>query len=142
MADKISKERRSSNMSAIRSTGTKPELLVRRLLHSMGYRYRLHRKDLPGKPDIVISSRRSIIEVRGCFWHQHPNPKCTDARLPSSNLGYWGDKLRRNVARDEANFLALTDAGWKVLVVWECEVASLDLRERIIYFLGPPGAKP
>lgn len=142
MADKISKERRSANMSAIRSKGTKPELLVRRILHSMGYRYRLHRKDLPGKPDIVLPSRRAAIEVRGCFWHQHPDPQCRDARPPSSNLSYWGEKLRRNVARDEANLLALREAGWRVLIIWECEVGAGDLRQRLTKFLGAPRTGP
>jgi DNA mismatch endonuclease (patch repair protein) len=139
MADKISKERRSANMSAIRSKGTAPELSVRRTLYSMGYRYRLHRKDLPGKPDIVLSSRRAIIEIRGCFWHQHPDPLCKDARRPSSNLSYWDEKLSRNIARDEANLSSLAAAGWKVLVIWECEVGRSDLRQRLSNFLDPLG---
>jgi DNA mismatch endonuclease (patch repair protein) len=136
MADKISRERRSANMSAIRSKGTKPELLVRRLLHSMGYRFRLHRKDLPGKPDIVFGPRRAIIDVRGCFWHQHPDANCKDARPPSSNEGYWTDKLARNVQRDEMNLAALQAAGWRVLVVWECEATSELLGARLREFLN------
>ena len=138
MADKISRERRSANMSAIRSKGTKPELLVRQLLHRLGYRYRLHRKDLPGKPDIVFGSRRKAIEVRGCFWHQHPDPTCRDARPPSSNQDYWGTKLQRNIDRDAANLSALEEAGWSVLVIWECEVASPRLEDRLLDFLGAP----
>ena len=138
MADKISRERRSANMSAIRSKGTKPELTVRRVLHSMGYRYTLHRKDLPGKPDLVFTGRRAIVEIRGCFWHQHPDPNCKDSRPPSSNESYWSGKLTRNVERDKANIAALEGAGWRVLVIWECEVDSKDLTPRLQGFLGPP----
>ncbi|UUR08283.1 very short patch repair endonuclease [Sphingomonas glaciei] len=139
MADKISKERRSANMSAIRSKHSKPEMQVRRLLHSLGYRFRLHRKDLPGKPDIVLPGRQAVIEVRGCFWHVHPDPKCKDARPPASNKGYWSSKLGRNVQRDAANLAALEALGWRVLVLWECEVASPDLAARLSHFLNPTG---
>ena len=94
MADKISKTRRSANMAAIRSKDTSPELIVRRLVHSLGYRYRLHRHDLPGKPDLVFGPRRKIIFVHGCFWHMHPKANCLDARLPKSNTGYWAAEAR------------------------------------------------
>jgi DNA mismatch endonuclease (patch repair protein) len=137
MTDKISRERRSANMSAIRGKGTKPELLVRRLLHRLGYRYRLHRKDLPGRPDIVFLKRRKAIEVRGCFWHQHPDPSCRKARQPASNEAFWNEKLRRNVERDAANLKRLGDAGWEVLVLWECELSATDLAPRLTNFLGP-----
>ena len=129
-------EHRSWNMSRIRSKNTKPEMAVRRLVHSMGYRYRLHRKDLPGKPDLVFGPTKKIIEVRGCYWHAHLryDPGCREARSASkSNTGYWGPKMDRNVARDVANLEALQALGWSVLVIWECElrdVASVEVRVR------------
>lgn len=126
-------------MAAIKSKGTKPEMRVRRLLHALGYRFRLHRADLPGKPDVVFSSRRSVIEVRGCFWHQHPDPSCASAHRPKSNSGYWGPKLERNQARDEANLRALEALGWRVLVLWDCELQDPSLEQRLQDFLGPPG---
>ena len=136
MADKISREKRSENMRQIRSRNMKPEMQVRRLIHSMGYRYRLHKKDLPGKPDIVFGPRRKVIFVHGCFWHQHSDPSCLDGRKPKSNTGYWVPKLKRNVERDQENQNRLEELGWKVLVVWECEVSAEDsLRERIQAFL-------
>ena len=124
-------------MARIRSKDMKPELLVRRLVHSLGYRYRLHRKDLPGKPDLVFGPRRKVIFVHGCFWHLHPDPNCIDARLPKSNTEYWKPKLLRNVERDKQHAKALNAAGWKSLVIWECETKDLGtLRSRIIQFLG------
>lgn len=106
-------------MRAIRSKGMKPELLVRRIAHRMGFRFRLHRKDLPGKPDLAFLGRRKAILVHGCFWHQHPG--CRGGRTPSSNRGYWEPKLRRNVERDQRNLQELERMGWRSLVVWECE---------------------
>lgn len=136
MADKISKERRSQNMRAIRSKDMKPEMLVRRFVHGLGYRYRLHRKDLPGKPDLVFGPRRKVIFVHGCFWHQHSAAICLDGRKPKSNLGYWGPKLRRNIERDVENQEKLEDMGWNVLVIWECETKNLSLiGDRIRAFL-------
>ena len=129
-------------MAAIKSKGTKPEMAVRRLLHAMGYRFRIHRPDLPGKPDIVLPSRRSIVEVRGCFWHQHPDPDCTNARRPKSNSGYWNPKLERNQSRDAANLRSLEGLGWRVLVLWECELGDPALGERLAAFLGPPIVRP
>lgn len=127
-------------MRAIRSTGMKPELAVRRLVHSMGYRYRLHRKDLPGKPDLVFGPRRKVIFVHGCFWHQHSDPGCKIARMPKSKPDYWKPKLARNVERDRQHQAELEANGWSVLIVWECETKanrvdrlSLVLRE----FLEP-----
>lgn len=134
--DKLTPERRSANMRAIRSKGMKPELLVRRLVHKLGYRFRLHRKDLPGKPDLAFVGRRKAIFVHGCFWHQHPDPRCVDARLPKSKLDYWIPKLERNVARDEAQALLLKERGWKVLTVWDCETKDTSqLSSRIQDFL-------
>lgn len=121
MPDNISKERRSENMRRIRSKDMKPEMVVRRLVHGMGYRYRLHRKDLPGKPDLVFPSRKKVIFVHGCFWHQHGDPECKIARRPKSNLDYWNPKLDRNVNRDAQNQAELREAGWEYLIVWECE---------------------
>lgn len=116
--DKLTAERRSDNMRRIRSADTKPELVVRSLIHQLGYRFRLHRKDLPGKPDIVFPGRKKVIFVHGCFWHQHPG--CREGRVPSSRIGYWRPKLKRNRTRDAENQARLRDQGWDVLVVWEC----------------------
>lgn len=123
-------------MRAIRSKGMKPELAVRRLVHAMGYRYRLHRHDLPGRPDMIFPGRRKIIFVHGCFWHQHPDSDCKLAHRPRSNLEYWGPKLRRNQERDAAHRERLAELGWDVLLIWECEVkAGDDLAGRIKSFL-------
>lgn len=127
MADRLSQERRSWNMSRIRSKGMKPEIIVRRLVHGMGYRYRLHRKDLPGKPDLVFGPRRKAMFVHGCFWHQHVDPACKIARMPKSNLDYWQPKLERNCARDQEHTEALIEDGWQVLTVWECEALDKQL---------------
>ena len=124
MADTVPPKRRSEIMSGIRSKGMKPEMTVRQLLHSMGYRYRLHRRDLPGKPDLVFPARRKVIFVHGCFWHQHADPRCRIVRRPKSNRDYWLPKLERNVARDAENRARLEELGWEVLVIWECEVRA------------------
>lgn len=121
MTDNISPTRRSANMRAIRSKDMQPEMKVRSIAHAMGYRFRLHRKDLPGKPDMVFPSRRAVIFIHGCFWHQHPAPNCKDARPPKSNTAYWHPKLARNQARDGEHIAALQAQGWRVLVIWECQ---------------------
>lgn len=122
MVDNLSPEYRSENMRRIKSKGMKPEMLVRRLVHGMGYRYRLHSPHLPGKPDLVFVSRHKVIFVHGCFWHLHGDPNCPDRRgEPRSNVDYWKPKLARNKQRDAANIAALEAAGWDVLVIWECE---------------------
>ena len=113
-------------MSRIRSEGMKPEMAVRRLVHSMGYRYRLHRKDLPGKPDLTFGPRRKVIFVHGCFWHQHADPECRIARIPKSRPGYWLSKLARNKERDQAALAALRELDWKVFTVWECQIKCGD----------------
>ncbi|MBM85283.1 MAG: very short patch repair endonuclease [Rhodospirillaceae bacterium] len=137
MADKISKERRSWNMSRIRSKDMKPEMVVRRLVHGMGYRYRLHRKDLPGKPDLVFGPRRKAIFVHGCFWHQHGDPECKISRIPRSRPEYWITKLERNKDRDTCNIEALHAEGWRTLVVWECRTKDTEkLRQQIHNFLS------
>jgi len=111
---------RSENMRRIRSKGMLPELAVRSMVHRMGYRFRLHRKGLPGKPDLVFLSRRKVIFVHGCFWHSHRG--CTMAHKPKTNADYWGPKLQRNRTRDKKNLSVLTALGWKPLVIWECEL--------------------
>jgi len=135
--DKVSKETRSANMRAIRSKDMKPELAVRRLAHAMGYRYRLHRKDLLGKPDMVFPCRRAVIFVHGCFWHQHPDPACKSAHQPKSNTDYWRPKLARNQERDSQNEAALLAQGWRVLVIWECQTKDMDaIKQTLKAFLG------
>ena len=137
MTDKLTKDRRSANMAAIRSKDMKPELIVRRLVHAMGYRYRLHRKGLPGKPDLAFGPKRKVIFVHGCFWHQHDKADCLDGRLPKSNTGYWGPKLQRNAERDQRNLAELSKLGWDALVIWECETKDSDaLRRRLRKFLN------
>ncbi len=117
--DTVSKEVRSRNMSAIRSKNTNPETVVRSLLFALGYRYRLHRKDLPGKPDIILKKHNTVIFVHGCFWHQHK--ECKRANIPKSNKKYWIPKLERNVERDKINKRELNRLGWNVITIWECE---------------------
>lgn len=121
--DKLSPERRSANMRQIRSGNTSPELVLRRLLHSKGYRFRLHRKDLAGRPDLVFASRRKVIFVHGCFWHQHA--ECREGRVPGSRPEYWIPKLKRNKERDNHNVSTLKEQGWQVLIVWECELRDV-----------------
>ena len=133
--DKISTERRSANMRRIRSKNTSPELALRRLIHRLGYRFRLHRKDLAGRPDIVFPGRRKVIFVHGCFWHQHFG--CREGRIPGSRLDYWAPKLKRNQIRDAVSLACLEGQGWKVLVVWECELKnSQPLIKTLKRFLG------
>ncbi len=122
--DTISPKRRSTNMGAIKSKNTKPEMIVRHVAYSLGYRYRLHVKSLPGKPDLVFKSKRKTVFVHGCFWHQHKKEKCLDSHTPHSNLNYWLPKLSKNVNRDENNIRELKKNGWDVLVVWECETKN------------------
>jgi|ERR1035438_844814 DNA mismatch endonuclease (patch repair protein) len=133
--DKISTERRSANMRRIRSKDTSPEIALRRLIHGLGYRFRLHRKDLPGRPDIVFPGRRKVIFAHGCFWHQHPG--CREGRVPSSRLDYWAAKLERNQVRDTESRALLEEQGWRVLVVWECELKDVAAVSRTVKrFLG------
>jgi len=123
--DTLSRKERSQRMSLIRNRDTKPELLVRRLVHGCGFRYRLHRTDLPGKPDLVFPSRKKVIFVHGCFWHRHP--ACGLARLPKSRVSFWVPKLEGNRRRDLKNIRNLKKLGWAAEVIWECE--TKDLRE-------------
>lgn len=128
MADNVTKETRSRIMSAIKGSNTKPEVLVRRWLHALGYRFRIHVKGLPGKPDIVMPSRRAVVNVNGCFWHMHD---CEGFRMPRSNVSFWREKFSRNRERDEANREALLGMGWKVVNVWECAVKAGDCSDVI-----------
>lgn len=131
---KESPELRSRIMRAVKSRDTAPELLVRRLAHSMGYRFRLHRKDLPGNPDLVFPRLRKIIFVHGCFWHGHSCER--GARVPKGNREYWVTKIARNLKRDRAAQEALTALGWKITVLWECELRNTtDIRRRLHRFL-------
>lgn len=118
--DRISPEERSRIMSHIRSKDTKPEKRLRSLLHRLGFRFRLHRKDLPGTPDIVLPKYRTVIFVHGCFWHQHPG--CKKATLPRSNVEFWKNKLEKNIERDKEVEKKLIETGWNVIVIWECEI--------------------
>ena len=117
--DRLTPEQRSAVMSRIRGKDTKPELVVRRLAHAMGYRFRLNRRDLPGSPDLVFPGRRKVIFVHGCFWHGHD---CRKANLPRTRTDYWATKIQRNRMRDAASLNALQELSWEVLVIWECEM--------------------
>ena len=117
-------EQRSRNMSAIKSKNTKPEIRVRKILHSMGYRFRLHSKDLPGSPDIVLPKYKTVIFVHGCFWHRHEN--CKYASTPKTRQEFWEAKFRENINRDKLNQENLSLKGWKIIIVWECEIKDKD----------------
>lgn len=121
MVDVFSKEKRSEVMSKIRSTDTKPEMRIRKGLHVLGFRYRLHDKRLPGRPDIVLPRFKTVIQVRGCFWHGH---NCIDGHIPKSRKKYWEPKLIKNIERDRKNDKLLKEMGWDVIVAWECKSAS------------------
>lgn len=120
MVDKLTPERRSWNMSRIRSKDTKPEIIVRSLLHRMGFRFRINRRDLPGKPDIVLPKYKTVVFVHGCFWHRHDG--CKRASIPETRRQFWDGKFNDNVRRDRRNKRLLRLAGWRVIVIWECEV--------------------
>lgn len=128
---------RSALMSRVGQKNTKPELIVRRLLHGLGYRYRLHRKDLPGTPDICFPSRKKVIFVHGCFWHRHEG--CRRTTTPKTRTSFWKNKFRENIARDRLKVDALQKLGWSVLTVWECETENekSELADRLIDFLSP-----
>jgi len=133
--DTLSPTERSERMSRIRNAGTKPEIHLRHLIHAMGFRYRLHVAGLPGTPDLVFPGRGKIIFMHGCFWHRHPKPSCKLARMPKSRLKFWRPKLEQNRERDLKAQRALRRAGWKVLVIWECDIKSVKLADTIRGFL-------
>lgn len=140
MSDPLTARQRSELMSRIRSKDTKPEMLVRRLVHGMGYRYRLHAKELPGRPDLVFRPRRKAIFVHGCFWHRHEG--CPANRLPTARYDFWRRKLNGNVRRDRRNEAALERMGWDCLVIWECQTKDLDrVALTVRRFLGPAGGQ-
>lgn len=134
--DTLTPKQRSERMSRVRGADTKPEMAVRSLVHSMGYRYRLHTTTIPGKPDLAFASRKKVIFVHGCFWHRHDAQGCKLARLPKSRLDFWLPKLDANVARDAKIRARLGESGWDVLTLWECEVRDVEaLRKTIKGFL-------
>lgn len=136
MPDSFPAEVRSKIMARVRQKGTRPEMTVRRALHRLGYRYRLHLGDLPGRPDLAFPSRRKVLFVNGCFWHWHSG--CPRARVPSSNPDFWLAKLERNRQRDAESVVALRELGWESLTVWECELRDMEKTIAcIISFLGP-----
>ena len=138
MADTVSPQTRSRIMARVKSKGMKPEMKVRRLLHGLGYRYRLHRADLPGRPDLVFPARHKVVFVNGCFWHNHEG--CPRVRIPTTNRDYWIAKLERNHVRDARNVVLLQEQGWESLTVWECELKDLTATaERLVTYLGNPG---
>jgi len=134
MADTVTKQQRSRIMAAVKSKDTTPEMIVRRLVHSLGYRYRLHVASLPGKPDLAFPRLRAIIEVRGCFWHGH---QCGRCRIPSTHRRYWVQKIQGNYDRDRRATRELRRRGWRVLTIWECQVSDLErTRNKIVAFLA------
>lgn len=134
MTDTVSREKRSAIMAAVRSRDTKPEKFVRSLIHRLGYRFRLHRKDLPGRPDIVLPRHRAVVFVHGCFWHAH---RCNAGdRLPATNTTFWRNKRNENVIRDRSAIGRLRRLGWRILVVWECEIKdSVAIKGKVKRFL-------
>jgi len=133
--DRVTPGQRSENMRRIRSKDTTPEMVVRRLVHGMGFRYRLHVHDLPGRPDLVFARLRKIIQVHGCFWHQHES--CAKAHVPKSRIRYWNAKLAANRRRDAQAEIQLREQGWDVLTLWACELIHLkDVVRRVRRFLG------
>lgn len=141
MMDSISSNERSRIMSLVKGKNTRPEMVVRRLVHGLGFRYRLHDTKLPGKPDLVFSRKRKIIFVHGCFWHRHKD--CALARIPKSNQEFWLAKLEGNRLRDEINIRKLHEAGWDTLVIWECELRDQNkLSQRLRSFLSDATTRP
>ena len=130
MADKLTKEKRSWNMSLIRSGNTKPEVAVRRSLHKLGYRFRLHRKDLPGKPDVVLPKYKTVILVHGCFWHRHEG--CEFAYMPKSRVQFWKTKFQKNIERDKKVIEELRLQGWIPKVIWECQTRNDDSLQKLL----------
>lgn len=133
--DTLTSEERSRRMAMVRGKDTKPELVVRRMIHGLGYRYRLHVSGLPGRPDLVFGSRKKVIFVHGCFWHRHAG--CYRTRTPKSRVDFWQAKFQENVARDRRNKVWLTRQGWKYLIVWECETENSErVKKKVVKFLG------
>jgi len=134
MRDRLTKERRSWNMSRIRGKHTAPEKVVRSVLHKLGFRFRLHGKGLPGRPDIVLPKHRTVVFVHGCFWHRHKS--CRNCTTPTNRREWWLEKLNGNAARDRLHSIALRSLGWRVIVVWECETENTQALERSLSHLA------
>ncbi len=135
MTDIFDRRKRSEIMSRIRDRDTEPEMIVRRIAHGLGFRFRLQRRDLPGSPDLVFPRHRAVIMVHGCFWHRHPG--CKHASNPKTRVRFWEDKFDANVVRDRRNEADLREIGWRVMVIWECETRDREaVAERIVGFLG------
>ncbi len=130
--DTLTPEQRSERMSRVRGKGSRPEMRVRQIVHGLGYRYRLHAKDIPGKPDLVFRSRRKVIFVHGCFWHRHPDPACKLARRPKSRHEFWDAKFESNIARDAVVMEQIVNTGWRALVLWECHLRDTETLGRQI----------
>jgi len=130
MVDHLTKEKRSWNMSRVKGKNTKPELVVRSFLHNNGYRFRLHRKDLPGKPDIVLPKYNTVVFIHGCFWHQHKN--CKRATIPKTNKKYWIPKLQKNIENDKRYTKELKSLGWKIIILWECQINRNRFEKKLI----------
>lgn len=133
--DRYGPEKRSAVMSTVKGRDTRPEKAVRKIAHALGFRFRLHRRDLPGTPDLVFPNRKAVIFVHGCFWHQHP--ECRRATTPATRPEFWQSKLARNVARDQEAIASLNEHGWRVLIIWQCETRSpVFIQNAIEQFLG------
>ena len=138
MTDTVDSATRSAIMARVRARDTKPEMIVRRIAHGLGFRFRLHRRDLPGSPDLVFPRHKAVIMVHGCFWHRHAG--CKYATTPRTREGYWKNKFHGNVVRDRRNEAELSDLGWRVMTIWECETRDPEaVAERIRAHLGPVG---
>lgn len=141
MTDVFDPEKRSEIMSRIRGRDTNPEMIVRRIAHGLGFRFRLYRRDLPGSPDLVFPKHRAVIMVHGCFWHRHPG--CKHASTPKTRESFWKNKLEDNVARDRRNEIALGELGWRVMVIWQCETKVREaVAARIESFLRQKDGEP
>ena len=137
MADQFTSEQRSAIMRRVPSANTRPEIRVRKIVHRLGFRFRLHAQNLPGKPDLVFRRRKQAVFVHGCYWHQH---KCDAAKRPATNRRYWNNKLDNNVQRDKKNLYLLRRQGWRVLTVWECELKNTERLERRLFRFLNSGA--
>lgn len=139
LTDRLAPDRRSRLMQAVKGKDTAPEIALRSLLHRLGYRFRLHRRNLPGTPDIVLPARHTVVFVNGCFWHGHG---CSIGQLPKSRLDFWEPKIEANKARDASRQAELINLGWSVIVVWQCELRDMPkLTDRLTKLLGPPAGK-
>ena len=130
MVDTVSPEKRSSIMRSIRGGDTSPEMTVRKAAHRLGLRFRLHAKNLPGSPDLIFPRWRTALFVNGCFWHRHP--ECPKTTTPKSNITFWEEKFKKNTIRDQANYAKLNELGWKVVIIWQCEVRTIDMATKAL----------